>query len=97
MRNRGNSESQPHAVEQHEVHGLDGDVPQCGVVVNPSATRAVDDIASAYGAEVIRTPVGEINVAKRMKTLGALIGGERSGGVILPVAHLGRDAIAGSD
>lgn len=65
------------------------------VVVNLSTTRAVDDIARAHGAEVIRTPVGEINVAKRMKAVGAIIGGEGSGGVILPSVHLGRDAIVG--
>ncbi len=65
------------------------------VVVNLSTTRAVDDIARAHGATVIRTPVGEINVAKRMKESGALIGGEGSGGVILPDVHLGRDAIVG--
>jgi phosphomannomutase len=65
------------------------------VVVNLSTTRAVDDIARAHGAEVIRTPVGEINVAKRMKEVGAVIGGEGSGGVILPDVHLGRDAIVG--
>ena len=65
------------------------------VVVNLSTTRAVDDIARAHGAAVIRTPVGEINVAKRMKETGAVIGGEGSGGVILPDVHLGRDAIVG--
>lgn len=65
------------------------------VVVNLSTTRAVDDIARAHRALVIRTPVGEINVAKRMKETGALIGGEGSGGVILPDVHLGRDAIVG--
>jgi phosphomannomutase len=65
------------------------------VVVNLSTTRAVDDIARRFGAEVVRTPVGEINVARKMKEIGALIGGEGSGGVILPMAHLGRDAIVG--
>jgi phosphomannomutase len=65
------------------------------VVVNLSTTRAVDDIAAEYGAEVIRTPVGELNVVKRMKEVGAIIGGEGSGGVILPEAHLGRDALVG--
>jgi phosphomannomutase len=65
------------------------------VVVNLSTTRAVDDIAFAHGAQVVRTPVGEINVAKRMKEMGAIIGGEGSGGVILPAVHLGRDAIVG--
>lgn len=65
------------------------------VVVNLSTTRAVDDIAKNYGATVTRTPVGEINVAKKMKEIDALIGGEGSGGVILPEAHYGRDAIVG--
>ncbi len=65
------------------------------VVVNLSTTRAVDDIAGEFGAEVLRTPVGEINVAKRMKEEGAIIGGEGSGGIILPAVHFGRDAIVG--
>jgi phosphomannomutase len=65
------------------------------VVVNLSTTRAVDDVARAAGARVIRTPVGEINVAERMKETGAVVGGEGSGGVILPAVHLGRDAIVG--
>jgi len=65
------------------------------VVVNLSTTRAVTDIAAAYKATCLRTPVGEINVAKRMKQTAAVIGGEGSGGVILPAVHLGRDAIVG--
>lgn len=65
------------------------------IVVNLSTTRAIDDIAARYGARVYRTPVGEINVAKKMKAIGAIIGGEGSGGVILPAVHLGRDAIVG--
>lgn len=65
------------------------------VVVNLSTTRAVEDIAKKFHAETIRTAVGEINVAKKMKEIGAIIGGEGSGGVILPDVHLGRDAIVG--
>jgi phosphomannomutase len=65
------------------------------VVVNLSTTRAVEDIAAAYGAAVVRTPVGEINVARRMLDTGAVIGGEGSGGVILPSIHPGRDAMVG--
>jgi phosphomannomutase len=68
---------------------------QLTTVVNLSTTRAVNDIAGEYGAVCLRTPVGEINVAKRMKQVGAVIGGEGSGGVILPAVHLGRDAIVG--
>lgn len=66
------------------------------VVANLSTTRAVSDIAGESGAICLRTPVGEINVAKRMKQAGAIIGGEGSGGVILPAVHLGRDAIVGT-
>jgi phosphomannomutase len=65
------------------------------VVVNLSTTRAVEDVAGQFGARVIRTPVGEINVAERMKEVGALVGGEGSGGVILPAVHYTRDAIVG--
>jgi phosphomannomutase len=65
------------------------------VVVNLSTTRAVEDITEEFGAELIRTPVGEIHVAKKMKQVGALVGGEGSGGVILPAVHYGRDAIVG--
>lgn len=65
------------------------------VVVNLSTTRAVDDVAARYGARVIRTPVGEINVAKKMVEVGALVGGEGSGGVIVPAVHAGRDSLVG--
>ncbi len=65
------------------------------VVINLSTTRAVEDVASQYGAETIRTPVGEINVALKMKQVGAVIGGEGSGGVILSNIHYGRDSLVG--
>ncbi len=69
--------------------------PKLNVVINLSTTRAVEDIAAQYNATVIRTPVGEINVAKTMKETGAIVGGEGSGGIILPKVHLGRDAPVG--
>lgn len=64
-------------------------------VVNLSTTRAVDEIASGLNGKVFRSPVGEINVVKKMKSVKALIGGEGSGGVILPEVHYGRDALVG--
>lgn len=66
------------------------------VVVNLSTTRAVDDVAKEFGAKVFRSPVGEANVVKIMKEVNAVIGGEGSGGVILPVLHYGRDALVGT-
>lgn len=62
------------------------------VVVNLSTSRIVDDLVAEYGSEVIRAPVGEVNVAVRMRDEGAVVGGEGNGGVILPELHLGRDA-----
>ena len=65
------------------------------VVTNLSTTRAIDDICKLYSAELIRTEVGEIHVAKKMSEIGAIIGGEGNGGVILPESHIGRDAPVG--
>ncbi|MDZ7318368.1 MAG: phosphoglucosamine mutase, partial [candidate division KSB1 bacterium] len=62
------------------------------VVVNASVSQAVDEIARGYDAQVIRTKVGEIFVAQKMREVGAAIGGEGNGGVILSELHLGRDA-----
>ncbi len=66
------------------------------VVVNLSTSRIVEDMATAGGAEVIRAPVGEVNVAARMRRERSPIGGEGNGGVILSEVHLGRDAPIGA-
>jgi phosphomannomutase len=66
------------------------------VVTNLSTSRIVEDVASAAGSTVIRAPVGEVNVAVRMRDENAPIGGEGNGGVILPEVHLGRDAPVGA-
>jgi phosphomannomutase len=66
------------------------------VVTNLSTSRLLDDIAATAGTTVTRSPVGEVNVALAMRRLGAVIGGEGNGGVILPDLHLGRDAPAGA-
>ncbi len=62
------------------------------VVVNLSTSRIVDDVAAEAGTRVVRAPVGEVNVAVRMRQERAAIGGEGNGGVILSEVHLGRDA-----
>jgi phosphomannomutase len=66
------------------------------VVVNLSTTRAVDDVAEKYGGKVFRSAVGEANVVKKMKEVKAIIGGEGSGGVIVPSVNFGRDALVGT-
>jgi phosphomannomutase len=62
------------------------------VVVNLSTSLVVDDVAREFGAELHRAPVGEANVAHAMRRVGAVVGGEGNGGVMLPDLHLGRDA-----
>ncbi len=65
------------------------------VVVNLSSSKVSEAVAELYGATVHRSPVGEINVVKKMQAVSAVIGGEGSGGVILPECHYGRDSLVG--
>ena len=65
------------------------------MIINMSTSRVSEDVARAAGRELIRTAVGEVNVAERMKELKASFGGEGNGGVIDPRLHYGRDALAG--
>jgi len=64
-------------------------------VSNVSSTRALKDITEKYGCTYYSSAVGEVNVVEEMKKRGAVIGGEGNGGVIYPVLHYGRDALAG--
>ena len=66
------------------------------LVTNLSTSLVVEDAAREAGVEAVRAPVGEVNVAVRMRELSAAIGGEGNGGVILPEVHLGRDAPIGA-
>src|SRR5262249_51764062 len=61
------------------------------VVVNLSTSMASADLARAAGVAFHRSPVGERHVVGKMREVGAKIGGEGNGGVILPAAHWGRD------
>ena len=65
------------------------------VVANLSTSLILDDMVREAGSRVIRAPVGEVNVAVRMREERAPVGGEGNGGVILPELHLGRDAPVG--
>lgn len=49
---------------------------------NLSTSRMIDDVAAQTGGRVVRTPVGEANVAKAMLENDCVIGGEGNGGVI---------------
>jgi phosphomannomutase len=64
------------------------------VVTNLSTSLAVETVAREHGCELIRTPVGDINVSGTMREVKAAIGGEGNGGVIIPDIQYGRDGIA---
>ena len=62
------------------------------VVCNLSTSLVVEDAARDCGATVVRTPVGEVHVARKIVELRAPIGGEGNGGVMYAALHVGRDA-----
>jgi phosphomannomutase len=66
------------------------------VVTNLSTSKVVQDVARDAGVPFHFAKVGEVNVALTMRDVGATIGGEGNGGVILPEMHLGRDAPVGA-
>jgi len=72
---------------------------EVAVVRNVATTRAVDAVARAFGARVVETRVGEVNLSRalaRERAGGAVaFGGEGNGGVILPQVALGRDSLTG--
>jgi len=65
------------------------------VAANLSTSRMVDDIAARVGGKVIRTPVGEANVAAAMRDHRCTLGGEGNGGIIDNRVSQVRDSILG--
>ncbi len=64
-------------------------------VTNLSTSRMIDEIASEADGQVVRTAVGEANVANAMLEHNCIIGGEGNGGVIdLRVSPV-RDSLVG--
>ncbi len=65
------------------------------LVSNLSSSRALRDLALERGQSYHAAAVGEVNVVTKMKEVGAVLGGEGNGGVILPDLHYGRDSLVG--
>jgi phosphomannomutase len=63
------------------------------VVTNLSTSRMLDAVCEQAGVPLYRTPVGEAHVVAGMHAHRAVAGGEGNGGMILPAAHHGRDAL----
>jgi len=64
-------------------------------VSNLSSSRALSDVCAQHGVGYFASAVGEVHVVEQMKKVGAVIGGEGNGGVIVPRLHYGRDALVG--
>ena len=56
-------------------------------VSNMSSTKALKEITISHGGQYYPSPVGEVNVVTKMKEVGAVIGGEGNGGIIVPDLH----------
>jgi phosphomannomutase len=65
-------------------------------VSNLSSTQALAKIAKKHQRQYAAAAVGEVHVVKKMKEIGAVIGGEGNGGIIYPRLHYGRDAMVGA-
>ncbi len=64
------------------------------VVTNVSTTSAIDQIATHYRGNVVRTPVGQAYISEAMLEHRAVLGGEGSGGVSVPELHSTHDGAA---
>ena len=65
------------------------------VATNLVTSRMMDDVCSAAGCELIRTPTGEANVAEAMAVEGCVFGGEGNGGVMDPRVVPVRNSLIG--
>src|SRR2546421_5961861 len=90
--------------ESGEILPEEATLPLCGeiqlrrevghVVTNVSTSSAVEIVAARHGASVVRTPVGQAYVSEAMIENRAVVGGEGSGGVIVPRVQLTNDSAA---
>lgn len=64
------------------------------IVATVSTSRMLDDIVTNHGVTLHRTKVGVGWVVEKMREVGAIIGGEGTGGIIYPDVHYTTDGIA---
>jgi len=65
------------------------------IVTNCASSRMAEDLAAKHGVPFHRSAVGEANVVDKMLAVGAVFGGEGSGGPIDPRVVLVRDSFVG--
>ncbi len=63
-------------------------------VTNVSTSMALEEIASRHRSQVLRVPVGQPFITQACLNQGAVLGGEGSGGVMVPSVSYSFDAVA---
>jgi len=74
-------------VEKHFLEENNGEK----IITPISSSTLVEDIAKAYGGELVWTKVGSVTVSQTMKKLKAKLGGEENGGIFYGPLHPVRD------
>ncbi|MFX0067519.1 MAG: phosphoglucosamine mutase [Promethearchaeota archaeon] len=62
-------------------------------VTTIDGSMVIDEVVNEAGGEVFRTPVGDIQVAIKIKQCKGMLGGEACGTFIWPKAHYGPDSL----
>ncbi|MFX0096265.1 MAG: phosphoglucosamine mutase [Candidatus Hodarchaeota archaeon] len=62
-------------------------------VTTMDASMVIEEVVNKAGGEVFRTPVGDIQVAVKIKQCKGMLGGEACGTFIWPEAHYGPDSL----
>ena len=60
-----------------------GELPGGGLVVSVLSNGGLQSVVEAAGGQVVRTPVGDKYILEGMQVSGAVLGGEKSGHVIV--------------
>jgi phosphomannomutase len=60
--------------------------------VNLSTTAAWEEVAAGLGVRIVRTKIGELNVAAGMMQKNTVLGAEGNGGVLLAPVNYGRNS-----
>jgi phosphomannomutase/phosphoglucomutase len=58
------------------------------IVTTVDSSKVLDEIVKKNGGEIVRTPVGDIQVAVKLKELDGIMGGEACGVFIFPSFHM---------
>jgi len=68
-----------------------------GIIATPiDASMSIDEVAAREHGEVVRTAVGDVEVARAIKEKNAVFGGEPCGAWIIPEVHMCPDGVLSS-